>query len=159
MWVSRGWAVDVWVEGNVAFSNAPFKGITDYAPLSPGTFNVQVVPTGATTPVVIDADLDLAADTDYTVVAVGLLADIEPLVLIDNNGAPAAGKPPLLTGSDSRPPSSRTGGGQARKSWDDVPPRAFRDGLVYLAETSASARERRFYHRLAQAYALHRGLE
>jgi hypothetical protein len=41
---------------------------------------------------VIDATLDLAADTDYTVVAVGLLADIEPLVLVDNNSAPAAGK-------------------------------------------------------------------
>jgi hypothetical protein len=41
---------------------------------------------------VIDADLELAADTDYTVVAVGLLENIEPLVLIDNNDAPAAGK-------------------------------------------------------------------
>jgi hypothetical protein len=85
-------AVDVWVDGSVAFSNAPFKGITDYASLSPATYNVQVTPTGATEPVVIDADLDLAANTDYTVVAVGLLADIEPLVLIDNNAAPAAGK-------------------------------------------------------------------
>jgi LPXTG-motif cell wall-anchored protein len=85
-------AVDVWVDGSVAFSNAPFKGITDYASLAPATYNVQVTPTGATTPVVIDADLTLEANTDYTVVAVGLLADIEPLVLIDNNSAPAAGK-------------------------------------------------------------------
>jgi len=85
-------AVDVWVEGSIAFSNAPFKGITDYASLAPGTFNVKVVPTGATEPVVIDADLTLAANTDYTVVAVGKLADIEPLVLVDNNSAPAAGK-------------------------------------------------------------------
>lgn len=85
-------AVDVWVDGSVAFSSAPFKGITDYASLSPATYNVQVTPTGATEPVVIDADLDLAANTDYTVVAVSLLADIEPLVLIDNNAAPAAGK-------------------------------------------------------------------
>jgi hypothetical protein len=85
-------AVDVWVNGAVAFSNAPFKGITNYAQLDPDTYNVQVTPTGATTPVVIEADLSLAADTDYTVVAVGLLADIEPLVLVDNNAAPAAGK-------------------------------------------------------------------
>jgi hypothetical protein len=76
----------------VAFSNAPFKGITDYAALAPATYNVQVTPTGATSPVVIEADLALAANTDYTVVAVGLLADIEPLVLVDNNSAPAAGK-------------------------------------------------------------------
>jgi hypothetical protein len=85
-------AVDVWVNGAVAFSNAPFKGITGYAQLDPDTYNVQVTPTGATTPVVIEADLALAANTDYTVVAVGLLADIEPLVLVDNNAAPAAGK-------------------------------------------------------------------
>jgi LPXTG-motif cell wall-anchored protein len=54
-------AVDIWVNGSIAFSNAPFKGITDY-------------------------------DTDYSVVAVGTLENIEPLVLIDNNSAPALGK-------------------------------------------------------------------
>jgi LPXTG-motif cell wall-anchored protein len=85
-------AVDVWVNGAVAFSNAPFQGITDYAKLEPGAYNVQVSPTGATEPIVIDADLDLATQTDYTVVAVGMLENIEPLVLIDNNSAPAAGK-------------------------------------------------------------------
>jgi LPXTG-motif cell wall-anchored protein len=85
-------AVDIWVDGSIAFSNAPFKGITDYASLGAGTYNVQVSPTGATEPIVIDADLDLAAGTDYTVIAVGLLENIEPLVLIDNNAAPAAGK-------------------------------------------------------------------
>jgi hypothetical protein len=85
-------AVDVWVNGAVAFSNAPFTGITDYAKLEPGAYSVQVTPTGATEPVVIDANLDLATTTDYTVVAVGQLANIEPLVLVDNNSAPAAGK-------------------------------------------------------------------
>jgi hypothetical protein len=85
-------AVDVWVNGAVAFSNAPFQGITDYAELEPGSYQAQVTPTGASEPIVIDATLDLATQTDYTVVAVGQLANIEPLVLIDNNSAPAAGK-------------------------------------------------------------------
>jgi LPXTG-motif cell wall-anchored protein len=85
-------AVDVWVNGSVAFANAPFQGITDYAQLEPGSYSVQVTPTGATEPIVIDANLDLATTTDYTVVAVGTLENIEPLVLIDNNSAPAAGK-------------------------------------------------------------------
>ena len=40
----------------------------------------------------ISATLGLEADKDYTVVAVGKLANIEPLVLVDNNSAPAAGK-------------------------------------------------------------------
>ena len=85
-------AVDVWVnDAIIAFSNAPFKGITKYAELEPATYNVKVVPAGATEPVVIEADLGLAADTDYTVVAVGKLADIDPIVLVDDNTLPAAG--------------------------------------------------------------------
>jgi hypothetical protein len=84
-------AVDVWVNDSVAFSNAPFKGITNYASLDTGTYTVKVVPTGATEPVVIEADLTLEAK-DYTVAAVGKLENIEPLVLVDNNASPAAGK-------------------------------------------------------------------
>lgn len=84
-------AVDVLVNDGVAFANAPFKGITGYASLDTGTYNVKVVPTGAKEPVVIQADLALEAK-DYTVVAVGTLDKIEPLVLVDNNSAPAAGK-------------------------------------------------------------------
>ncbi|OQA14030.1 MAG: hypothetical protein BWY63_03290 [Chloroflexi bacterium ADurb.Bin360] len=86
-------AVDVWVNDSIkAFTNAPFKGITAYAELDPATYNVKVVPAGATTPVVIEANLGLEADKDYTVVAVNTLANIEPLVLVDNNATPAAGK-------------------------------------------------------------------
>lgn len=85
-------AVDVLVNGGKAFTNAPFKGIAQYASLDAGSYQVQVVPTGASEPVVISATLALKAGTDYTVVAVGKLADIEPLVLEDNNSAPSAGK-------------------------------------------------------------------
>jgi hypothetical protein len=84
-------AVDILVNDNAAFTNAPFKGITQYANLDTGTYNIKVVPTGATDPVVIEADLDLEAK-DYTVVALGTLENIEPLVLVDNNSAPAEGK-------------------------------------------------------------------
>jgi len=85
-------SVDVLVDGSAAFSGAAFKGISDYAALAAGTYGVQVVPAGETEPVVIEADLALDGGTDYTVVAVGRLQDIEPLVLVDNNSAPAAGK-------------------------------------------------------------------
>lgn len=85
-------AVDVWVNDMTAFSDVAYKDITDYAPLDAATYSVKVVPADATEPVVIEADLNLAADTDYTVVAVGELAAIEPLVLVDNNTLPAAGK-------------------------------------------------------------------
>lgn len=85
-------AVDVWADGKAAFTNAPFKGITPYAALSAGAHQFQVVPTGKTSPAVISATLTLAADKDYSVAAVGKLANIGPLVLEDNNAAPAAGK-------------------------------------------------------------------
>jgi hypothetical protein len=85
-------AVDIWVDGTAAFTNAPFKGITQYAGLTAGEREVKVVPAGATEPAVISANLNLDNDKDYTVVAVGRLADISPLVLEDNNAAPAAGK-------------------------------------------------------------------
>ena len=85
-------AVDVWVDGSIAFENAPFKGITPYATLSAGTHNFQVVPTGATEPVVIDGDYDLQMDQDYTIAAVGRLENIEPLAIADDNTLPAAGQ-------------------------------------------------------------------
>jgi hypothetical protein len=85
-------AVDILVDGNAAFSNLAFPNATDYAALDAGSYNIQVVPTGATEPVVIEADLDLKGDTSYTVMAVNTLDSIEPLVLTDNRAQPAAGK-------------------------------------------------------------------
>ena len=85
-------AVDVWVNGAPAFKNAPFKGITSYAELAGGNYDVQVVPAGATTPVVIKGALGFGTDKDYTVIALGKLANIAPLVLEDNNAIPENGK-------------------------------------------------------------------
>jgi len=62
-----------------------FAEFTDYLALPPGDLNVKVVPTGAATPVVIDADVPLVAGFEYSVYAVGPLAEIEPLVLVDDN--------------------------------------------------------------------------
>ena len=85
-------AVDVWVNGAKAITNLAFKGISPYAALPAGSYAVQVVPTGATTPAVISATLPLAANQDYTVVAMDMLAKITPIVLMDNNTPPPAGK-------------------------------------------------------------------
>jgi hypothetical protein len=40
---------------------------------------------------VVDADLSLVDGTDYTVIATGLAEAIEPIVLQDDNSAPASG--------------------------------------------------------------------
>lgn len=87
-------AVDVYVDGNEAISDLAFNDITGYIALPAGSYDVQVFPAsanGAGDPV-IAATLTLDAGTDYTVAAVGRVAEIEPLVLVDNNAAPAAGK-------------------------------------------------------------------
>jgi len=62
-----------------------------------GAHNVKVFPApsdGSGTPA-IEADVTLSAGTDYTVAAVGKLANIEPLVLVDNNSAPSSGQAKL----------------------------------------------------------------
>jgi hypothetical protein len=87
-------AVDVYLDGSEAVNNLAFSAITDYVPVPAGTHAVQVFPSsanGAGTPVIDVPSLTLDAGKDYTVAAVGTLAAIEPLVLVDNNAAPAAG--------------------------------------------------------------------
>ena len=86
-------AVDVYVNGNEAFSNLAFPNASDYASLDPGSYAVEVFPAsadGSGDPVIDVPSLDLAAQP-YTVVAVGRLAEIEPLVLQDNLAQPDAG--------------------------------------------------------------------
>ena len=87
-------AVDVYLDGSEAVSDLAFGSITDYVPVPSGAHAVQVFPSsanGSGTPVIDVPTLTLDAGKDYTVAAVGKLADIEPVVLVDNNGAPAAG--------------------------------------------------------------------
>lgn len=85
-------AVDIWVDGNKALTNVPFKAISDYLNLPAGSHQLKVVPTGATEPAVIDATVEVEDGMAYTIIASGLLASIEPIVLTDDSPAPAAGK-------------------------------------------------------------------
>ena len=88
-------AVDVYADGAKVLTNVAFKGASDYLSVPAGPHNFKVFATGANpasdTPV-INADATLEVGKDYTVAAIGLVADIKPLVLVDNNAAPAAGK-------------------------------------------------------------------
>lgn len=83
--------VDILVNGIPAFTNVPFQAVSSYATLPAGTYNIKVVPAGSAAPVVIDADVTIEAGNDYTVAATNVLASITPLVLVDDNSAPAAG--------------------------------------------------------------------
>jgi hypothetical protein len=80
-------AVDVLANNGAtpAISNLAFPAFTNYLNLPTATYNFKVVPTGVTTPVVINADVPLANGMEYSLLAVGALANIEALLLTDNN--------------------------------------------------------------------------
>jgi uncharacterized protein DUF4397 len=82
--------VDVLVDGAEVLSDVPYLAASNYLDVAEGTRNIKVNAAGTTT-TVIDADVPLTNGTDYTVIASGFLASIEPIVLTDDNTAPAAG--------------------------------------------------------------------
>lgn len=82
--------VDLVVDGSVAASNLEFPDNTGYLEVDSGARNVQVNVSGTSTSV-IDANLNLDADTNYSVFAVGDVTNIAPLVLEDDLTAPASG--------------------------------------------------------------------
>jgi uncharacterized surface protein with fasciclin (FAS1) repeats len=73
-------AVDVLVNDKVAISNLSYQNQAGPASLAAGKYNVKVNAAGSST-TVINADLDLEANKYYAAYAVGLLKNIEPLVL------------------------------------------------------------------------------
>jgi hypothetical protein len=88
-------AVDVYADGARVLTAVPYKGSSEYLPVPAGDHNFQVFATGAnpeSDEPVIDADATLVGGQDYTIAAVGTVAEIRPLVLEDNNAAPASGK-------------------------------------------------------------------
>lgn len=99
--------VDVVINDNFgapAVVDLAYPDFTDYLSVPADTYNAKVVPTGSTSPAVINADLELNPAVSYSVLAVNTLDNIEPLVLEDNrraisteaqlrivHGSPAAG--------------------------------------------------------------------
>jgi hypothetical protein len=80
-------AVDVIVNDNLAaplFNAAAFPALTGYASVPPATYNIKVVDDATQGLTVINANLPVVAGTSYSVLAVGFLASIEPLVLTDD---------------------------------------------------------------------------
>jgi len=86
--------VDVCANGQAAFTGAAFPSVTAYADLDPGVYAVRVTAAGAgcNSAGVIDANLTLSRGQEISVVAVDILDQIEPLVLIDDNTPPASGE-------------------------------------------------------------------
>lgn len=78
--------VDVYANGGAILTDVPFGAISDYLFVPAGTYQVQVVPAGASLeegPVVIDAELSFEGGTLTTVAATNELANITPVVIAD----------------------------------------------------------------------------
>lgn len=83
-------AVDVLLDDAEVLGGVPYLAASDYLDAPAGNRNLKVNAAGTAT-TVINADLNLMDGTDYTVIAAGPVQSIEPLVLQDDNSAPAAG--------------------------------------------------------------------
>lgn len=81
--------VDVYVDGALVLPNVPFSAVSGYLMVPAGMRQIEVTPAGSSTPVVIDAMVNLDAGVSYTVAATGLLgaSDLQPLVLVDDRNS------------------------------------------------------------------------
>jgi hypothetical protein len=85
--------VDVYANGGAILTDVPFGALSDYLYVPAGTYQVQVVPTGASLeegPVVIDAELTFEGGSLTTVAATNDLANITPVVIADKAIEPKA---------------------------------------------------------------------
>ncbi|WP_435361273.1 DUF4397 domain-containing protein [Haloarchaeobius sp. DFWS5] len=80
-------AVDIHIDGKPVLHGVDFGTVTEYIEVPSGEHSINVVPAGKPDQSVIEKSLDLTDDHDYTVLAIGSLADIDTLVLNDTNEA------------------------------------------------------------------------
>jgi hypothetical protein len=84
-------AVDVRVNNTVALANVAYPSNSNYTAVNAGAANFKVSPTG-TTNYVIDANVTLSENTNYSVFAIDSVAKIKAAVVTDNLTAPATGQ-------------------------------------------------------------------
>jgi hypothetical protein len=84
-------AVELLVDNTLVGSSLAFPNNSGYLTVSAGTRNIKVRVAGTTTNV-IDADLPITANTNYTVFAADSVSKLKTVVLTDDLSSPAAGK-------------------------------------------------------------------
>lgn len=83
--------VDVRVNNTVALTNFAYSNNSNYTQVNSGATNIKVSPTGTTT-YVIDANVNLEANKNYSVFAIDSVNKIKAAVMVDDLTAPASGK-------------------------------------------------------------------
>lgn len=82
--------VDILVDDQVAGQNLTFPNNTGYLAIEEGTRNVKVNVSGTST-TVIEANLPLEGNENYSVFATDVVANLTPLVIVDDLTPPASG--------------------------------------------------------------------
>jgi hypothetical protein len=85
-------AVNVLINGRFVFSHVTYGQSTFYKFLPAETTNVKVVTLDKNQAIVIDTDLSLKDGKEYTLAAVGMAANLEPLLIEDSTEMPAWGQ-------------------------------------------------------------------
>lgn len=125
-------AVDIWVDGTRVLEDVSYKTFSDYLDVPAGAHNVQVTPAGATTPVVINADVTLTEDVSYTVAATGLLndGDLSPIVLVDDRTPQSGTAQVRFVHASADAPAVNVGVTSGATLFSDV---EFREASTYLS--------------------------
>lgn len=84
-------SLEVLFDGQTVVSALESQAFTPYLIVNAGTPALTMRRAGTADPPVLTASPTLAAGSDYTVVALGLFASIQSLVLTDDNSIPTAG--------------------------------------------------------------------
>jgi hypothetical protein len=86
-------AVDVYVDGSAVLTNVPFFTASDYLDVPAGERQIAITPAGQPEDqAVLSGSFTLNADAAYTVAAIGLLANIDAVSLVDNLSPTASGE-------------------------------------------------------------------
>lgn len=68
--------VDIYANGSLIAGNLTYKQLTNYVPVAPGDYAIQVYPAGQQTDPVIDIEYNVPENSSMTVAAVGRLENI-----------------------------------------------------------------------------------
>lgn len=84
--------VDV-IAGSIPIAtNLAYRQVTDYESVPANSYKVEVFPAGTRSNPLIKRDMTLSAGRAYTILSIGMLENIRPLVLVDDRTDPPAGQ-------------------------------------------------------------------
>lgn len=96
--------VDVYVNDQLTLESVPYLAFSNYLTVESGTYNIKVTPANSNM-AVIDANVTLDANVNYSVVAMGLLSNntLAPYVFIDDLVEGGQAKVRFIHGSPNAP--------------------------------------------------------